>query len=306
MPNTKIYDPDTDYMLLIREAEAAGDYAAAAQYEKQRNAKIAGEGLSYEPTSRFAQYLPENHYTFDPTWDAEYVSAKADMDRAFRALTESGEFSYDPEADPVYQAYAERYLRQGRDAMEDTMGAAANLTGGYGSTYAQTAAQKAYEGYLGRLNDVLPDLYGAAYKRHRQEQSDAAAHYGYAKAAADSAYDRAYTRWLDARNLERADADAAERAAAEAAALERAEAEKAERYAREDAEKAEKRAQEKDKRAREDAAAAKEDARRRKDDLAQMIFKTGYRPTNAELAAAGMTRAEAEAWRMAYYRNLWS
>ena len=153
---------------------------------------------------------------------------------------------------------------------------------------------------------MLPDLYGAAYKRHRQEQSDAAAHYGYAKAAADSAYDRAYTRWLDARNLERADADAAERAAAEAAALERAEAEKAERYAREDAEKAEKRAQEKDKRAREDAAAAKEDARRRKDDLAQMIFKTGYRPTNAELAAAGMTRAEAEAWRMAYYRTLWS
>ena len=288
MPNTKLYDPDTDYALLIREAEAAGDYALAAQYEKQRNAKITGEGMDYEPTHRFAQYLPENRYTFDPAWDDDYVSAKADMDNAFRALTEGGEFSYDPDADPVYQAYAERYLRQGRDAMEDTMGAAAHLTGGYGSTYAQTAAQKAYEGYLGRLNDVLPDLYGAAYRRHREQQSDAAERYGYARAAADKAYDRAYTRWLDARNLERADADAAERAEAEDAERQRADADKAEQ------------------RAREDAKAAKQDARTRKDDLAQMIFKTGYRPTDAELAAAGMTRAEAESWRMAYYRNLWN
>lgn len=299
MPNTKIYDPDTDYSLLIREAEAAGDYAAAAQYEKQRNAKIAGEGLSYEQTNRFAQYLPENRYRFDPAWDEDYVSAKAEMDKAFRALTESGEFSYDPDADPVYQAYAERYLRQGRDAMEDTMGAAAALTGGYGSTYAQTAAQKAYEGYLGRLNDVLPDLYGAAYRRHREQQSDAEQRYGYARAAADKAYDRAYSRWLDAHNLERADADAAERAAAEEAERQRADAEKAEQRAREDAEKAEQRA-------REDQKTAKQDARTRKDDLAQMIYKTGYRPTDAELAAAGMTRAEAESWRMAYYRNLWN
>ena len=38
----------------------------------------------------------------------------------------------------------------------------------------------------------------------------------------------------------------------------------------------------------------------RKSDLGAMILKTGYTPTDAELAAAGMTRDEAEAWKQAY------
>ena len=163
MPQNKYtYDKDVDYMRLMQEAAAAGDFAAAAQYERQRNAKIAGEGLKYAPTHDYAQYLPENRYRFDPGEDAAYAAAKQDMDRAFRALTEGGDFHYDPDSDPVYQAYAARYLRAGRNAMEDTLGRAAALTGGYGSTYAEGAAQQAYDAYLQRLNDVLPDLYGDA------------------------------------------------------------------------------------------------------------------------------------------------
>jgi hypothetical protein len=168
----------------------------------------------------------------------------------------------------VYQAYAARYLTQGRAAMEDTMGRAAALTGGYGSTYAESAAQQAYGTYLSRLNDVLPDLYGAAYKRHRDAQSDRASHYAYARAAADKAYDRAYEAWAERMQLTRGDETAA-----------------AKRYA--DADSAD------DKR-----------TQSRKSDLGAMIFKTGYTPTDAELEAAGMTRAEAEAWKQAYLRNL--
>lgn len=42
MANQKVtYDPNTDYQALITQAEAAGDYASAAKYEQQRNAKIA-------------------------------------------------------------------------------------------------------------------------------------------------------------------------------------------------------------------------------------------------------------------------
>lgn len=51
------YDVETDYSELISEAKAAGDLAAAAQYEQQRNAKIQGEGLSYELTSEFTKPL---------------------------------------------------------------------------------------------------------------------------------------------------------------------------------------------------------------------------------------------------------
>ncbi|MCB6366656.1 hypothetical protein LI291_10775 [Intestinibacillus massiliensis] len=51
------YSPNIDYMELINEAKANGDLAAAAQYEQQRNAKIQGEGLSYELTSEFTKPL---------------------------------------------------------------------------------------------------------------------------------------------------------------------------------------------------------------------------------------------------------
>ena len=267
--NGVTYDTDTDYTLLIRAAAGRGDNSAAAQYERQRNAKIAGEGLKYAPTHDYAQYLPENRYRFDPGEDAAYAAAKQDMDRAFRALTEGGDFRYDPDSDPVYQAYAARYLRAGRNAMEDTLGRAAALTGGYGSTYAEGAAQQAYDAYLQRLNDVLPDLYGAAYRRHRDALSDKASRY--AAAGAARAYDRAYAAWEQRVKLTRDD-----------------EADAARRYA------------EADSAAQSDAKAAQS----RKSDLGAMILKTGYTPTDAQLKAAGMTRAEAEAWKAAYYRNL--
>ena len=284
MPQNKYtYSNDVDYMALINEAVQAGDLAAAARYEQQRNAKIRDQGLGYPETNQYAAYLPENRYAFDPKSDADYASAKADMDAAFQALVHGGTFSYDPEDDPVYQAYAARYLTQGRAAMEDTLGRASALTGGYGSTYAEGAAQQAYSAYLGRLNDVLPELYGAAYKRHREQQSDRAAQYAHARAAADSAYDRAYARWAQQLKLEREDESRtaeryAERSRAEAEALQAAQSA---------------------------VTAEQKDRQTRKSELGTMIYKTGYTPTDAELAAAGMTRAEAEAWKQAYYRNLW-
>lgn len=51
--------------------------------------------------------------------------------------------------------------------MRDTLGQAAHLTGGYGSSYAQSAAQQAYHSYLQKLSDVLPQLQSAAYSRYR-------------------------------------------------------------------------------------------------------------------------------------------
>jgi hypothetical protein len=50
------YDPNVDYMKLINEANAAGNYAQAAQYEKQRNAKIAATNSSYQTTNQYSNY----------------------------------------------------------------------------------------------------------------------------------------------------------------------------------------------------------------------------------------------------------
>lgn len=114
-------------------------------------------------------------------------------DMAEQAYQNREAFSYDPSADALYQQYKDRYTAAGRLAMEDTMGKAASMTGGYGNSYAQTAGQQAYQGYLQQLNDRLPELYQLAYSKYADE-SDAA----YKKYAALSAErSRAYTQYLD-------------------------------------------------------------------------------------------------------------
>ena len=43
-------------------------------------------------------------------------------------------FTYNINGDALYNQYKDKFVRQGQQAMQDTMGQAAALTGGYGST----------------------------------------------------------------------------------------------------------------------------------------------------------------------------
>ena len=79
-------------------------------------------------------------------------------------------FSYDLNGDMLYQQYKDQYTTQGKLAMMDTMGQAAAMTGGYGNSYAQTAGQQAYQGYLQQLNDKVPELYQLALNQYNQEE----------------------------------------------------------------------------------------------------------------------------------------
>ena len=87
-------------------------------------------------------------------------------------ITNRQPFQYDVNADALYQMYKDQYVRQGRMAMQDTMGQAATMTGGYGNSYAQNAGQQAYEGYLQQLTAKIPELYQAAYDQYSQEGQD--------------------------------------------------------------------------------------------------------------------------------------
>lgn len=100
----------------------------------------------------------------------DYESAfTAQLDALYQEISSRPGFSYDPGSDAAYQSYALQYARQGRAAMADTLGQTAHLTGGYGSSYAQSAAQQSYQRYLQQLSDVLPQLQSAAYSRYRDE-----------------------------------------------------------------------------------------------------------------------------------------
>ena len=79
------------------------------------------------------------------------------------------DFQYDANGDALYRHYKDRYTQLGQTAMQDTVGQAAALTGGYGSSYAQNVGQQAYQGYMQQLGDVVPALYRLAYDRYRDK-----------------------------------------------------------------------------------------------------------------------------------------
>lgn len=131
-------------------------------------------------------------------------------------------FSYDLNGDALYQQYKDQYTTQGKLAMQDTIGQASAMTGGYGNSYAQSAGQQAYQGYLQQLNDRVPELYQLAldqynqegenllnqyglladrenteYGRYRDTVSDAYAERDYLTGRADTAYDRGYQEYYN-------------------------------------------------------------------------------------------------------------
>ncbi len=78
-------------------------------------------------------------------------------------------FSYDVGSDPLYAQYRDRYVTEGKRAMQDTMGRAAAATGGYGNSFAVSAGQQAFDASLSDLADVVPELYALAYDRYETE-----------------------------------------------------------------------------------------------------------------------------------------
>lgn len=78
-------------------------------------------------------------------------------------------YDFNINTDKLYRQYADAYKRQGEAAMRDTMAQAASLTGGYGSSYGAVAGAQAYQGYLDKLNDIVPELERAAYDRYTAE-----------------------------------------------------------------------------------------------------------------------------------------
>lgn len=94
------------------------------------------------------------------------------MQEALDAVRKRKKFSYDLNGDALYQQYKDKYVQQGKQAMQDTMGQAAALTGGYGSTYGQAVGQQQYDAYLQNLNDVVPELYQLALSRYQMEGDD--------------------------------------------------------------------------------------------------------------------------------------
>lgn len=97
---------------------------------------------------------------------AAYTSKwQQQLDAAMDKILNREQFSYDLNGDALYRQYKDQAVKNGRLAMMDSMGRATALTGGYGSSYAQSAGQQAYQKQM----DTLADKAGEYYDRARQD-----------------------------------------------------------------------------------------------------------------------------------------
>lgn len=95
------------------------------------------------------------------------------LDAAMDKILNRERFSYDLNGDALYRQYKDRAAKNGRLAMMDTMGQAAAMTGGYGSSYAQAVGQQAYQKQMDALTDQASRLYDKAREDYdRQGQAD--------------------------------------------------------------------------------------------------------------------------------------
>lgn len=101
----------------------------------------------------------------------EYTSKyQGTIDNLIDSILNREEFNVDDVYNSdLYENYRQRYMQQGQKAMRDTIGQASQMTGGYGSTYAQAVGQQAYDNYMSQLGDKTLDIYDRVYNQYLQE-----------------------------------------------------------------------------------------------------------------------------------------
>ena len=184
-----------DWANATTDAERKAAHDAAEAVRSGHNYSGGGDGGQYISNSKIQGLSPDTYNALDKyssyspsagviaaqnylsqvqgSRPGAYVSRWDDkiMD-LYDKITNREKFQYDLNADMLYQQYKDQYVNLGQMAMMDTMGQAAGLTGGYSNSYAQNVGQQAYQAYLQRLNDVVPELYGMAYDKYVQEGQD--------------------------------------------------------------------------------------------------------------------------------------
>ena len=85
-------------------------------------------------------------------------ATEAALKAALGDIQNYGDFSYDLNADMLYQNALDNYMMLGQQAMVDTTANAAALTGGYGNSYAASVGNQAYQNYITQANNMIPQF----------------------------------------------------------------------------------------------------------------------------------------------------
>ena len=167
----------------------------------------------------------ESENAVDNYGDFNYTNQGA-YDSVINDILNRKDFSYDMNGDAFYQQYKDQYMALGKLAMDDTIGKASAMTGGYGNSYAVSAGSQAYQEQLDQLNDKIPELWALArtayendraadYDKYNMLLGDRQTQYGewtdglnrllnergYYSDNYNNAYSQDYTQWADNRDF---------------------------------------------------------------------------------------------------------
>ena len=282
MAYTTIYTSEEEKKKKEQEAQATP--AQSAVQAKPNSTAVT-------PQKATASTNPYKQYEYDPQTNQAYLDALAalqgvqgnkptysatyddDLHALYDQIVNREKFRYDAASDPLWNQYINQYTTKGRMAMMDTMGEAAALTGGYGSSYGQMVGQQAYQGYLQEANQNLPQFYQMALDAYTREGDTLNQQY----AMLGDLRDTEYGRYMDALNQHWNEVQ----------------------YHQGLADTAYDRGYNSFYTSQEMGYGRQQDAYAKLNDL----IAAGYFPTDAELSAAGMTRAQANALKN-YYAGL--
>lgn len=178
-------------------AASAGSVPAASEgftYDDFSYDDFSYNDYAQSDTVKQAYNALQSHLAAKP---GEYQSTwQGQINGMIDRILNREKFSYDVNSDALYQQMKDQYTALGKIAMQDTMGQAAAMTGGYGNSYASSAGNQAYQAYLRQLNEAVPELYGMARDQYNQEGQEMYNQYGLLAEQEN----QDYGRWIDGYN----------------------------------------------------------------------------------------------------------
>lgn len=166
---------------------ASGKVEDKTQFQRDKFNNDYQEGQKVQQTYQALQNTLDNKPTFQSTYQDK-------LNNLYDQIMNREKFNYNFNVDPMYQMYKDQYQQSGKMAMQDTMGQAAAMTGGYNSSYAQAAGQQQYQNAMRQLNtDVIPELRNQAYQQYMDEGNELMNKYG----ITNDAYNREYGEYRD-------------------------------------------------------------------------------------------------------------
>ena len=157
---------------LYKASPAGGQGSGLSGLSASTQAALQQYGQGYKPSAAVTEaksYLQSVMSGGPGAFQSKYADQIASL---YDQIMNRPKFQYDVNKDPLFQQYKNQYMRNGQRAMQDAIGNAAALTGGYGSSWGNTAGFQAYQYYLQQLNDRIPELEQYAFGKYQYEGNE--------------------------------------------------------------------------------------------------------------------------------------